>query len=328
MRAASYQRRGPVDQVITVGEIADPVPGPGEVRVAIAVSGVNPTDWKSCEGESPMVAAHQVPNQDGAGLIESVGPGVDPGRIGQRVWLFHAAQGRAWGTAAQFSVVPSEQAVLLPASVTFEQAAGIGIPAITAHGALFADGPIWGKTVLVAGGAGAVGHAAIELAVRAGARVITTVSGPEKAALAHAAGAHVVVNYRDADAVDQIRAAAPEGVDRIIELALGTNLDLDVAVLAPHGVVVTYGAEPTGDPTIPVRRLMTDNVTLRFALVYNYTAAQIDDAVTEISAALEAGSLTPLPALRFPLERTAEALAAVKADAVGKVLIDIDHSEG
>ena len=179
MRAASYTERGPIHDVIAVGDIDDPTPGPGEVRVAVAVAGVNPTDWKSCEGDSPMVAPRLVPMQDGAGVIESVGPGADSTRIGQRVWLFHAAQNRPWGAAAEFSVVPANQAVPLPDGIDFDQAAGIGIPAITAHGVLMSDGPIDGHTVLVAGGAGAVGHAAIELAVRAGARVISTVSSPD-----------------------------------------------------------------------------------------------------------------------------------------------------
>lgn len=323
MRAASYRRRGPVQDVVTVGEVDEPRPGPGEVRVAVAVSGVNPTDWKSAEGTAPLPHPLQVPNQDGAGVIESVGEGVDPVRVGQRVWLFHAAQDRPWGTAAELSVVPAGQAVPLPDSVSLDQGAGIGIPAITAHGVLTSDGPIAGRTVLVAGGAGAVGHAAIELAVRAGARVITTVSSAEKAELARAAGAHGVVNYRDPDAAAQVRSLAPDGVDRIVELALGTNLELDLAVIAPHGVIVTYGAEPGGDPVVPVRRLMTDNLTLRFALVYHFTERQIEDAVREICDALEAGDLSPLPAVRFPLDRTADALAAVKAGAVGKVLVDI-----
>ena len=325
MRAASYTERGPIHDVIAVGDIDDPTPGPGEVRVAVAVAGVNPTDWKSCEGDSPMVAPRLVPMQDGAGVIESVGPGVDSTRIGQRVWLFHAAQNRPWGTAAEFSVVPANQAVPLPDGIDFDQAAGIGIPAITAHGVLMSDGPIDGHTVLVAGGAGAVGHAAIELAVRAGARVISTVSSPEKAILATAAGAHAVVNYRDADASDQIRTFTPEGVDRIVEVSLGVNKELDLAVIAPHGVIVTYATEPQGDPIIPVWRLMMTNLTLRFALVYTYTPQQIDDALREITAALMAGELTPLPPVRFPLERTADALAAVKAGAVGKVLIDINN---
>jgi len=324
MRAAWYSTKGSSHEVLTVGELPDPEPGPGQVRVRVSVSGVNPTDWKSRTSATPMVGPNQVPNQDGAGVIEAVGAGIDPGRVGERVWLFHAANDSVHGTAAEFSLVPADQAVPLPDSADFDLGASLGIPFITAHGCLYSDGPIAGRTILVAGGAGAVGHAAIQLALRGGARVITTVSSPEKAAIARTAGDVTIVNYRNADAVEQIRAAAPNGVDRIIEVALTTNLDLDIAVLAPHGVVVTYATEPAGDPVVPVRSFMWPNLTLRFALVYTFTDAQIAAALADITAAVDEGALVTLPLHRFPLDRIADAHDAVEAGAVGKVLVDVE----
>jgi NADPH2:quinone reductase len=211
--------------------------------------------------------------------------------------------------------------VLLPPSASLELGACLGVPALTAHRCLFADGPVAGKNVLVAGGAGAVGHFAIELAKFFGARVVTTVSGPEKAELARQAGADEVVNYRDADAADQLRAFAPT-FDRIVELALGANLELDLAVSGPYTHIVDYAAEPT-DPVLPVRKCMNANVTLRFILLYALPAEAIDQAVTDISATLAAGALTELPVTRLPLDQIAAAHEAVEAGTIGKVLIEI-----
>src|SRR5579863_4193402 len=247
MRAALYRRTGPAAEVLSVEELDRPQPGPGEVLVRVRASGINPTDYKVRAGLTPRpIDGFQVPHQDGAGIIEAVGAGVDPGRVGQRVWLWLAAAGRRWGTAAEWTVVPAEQAVALPGGASDELGASLGVPAMTAHWCVFADGPVSGKTVLVAGGAGAVGHFAIELAARGGARVVATASGPEKAELARKAGAAHVVNYRDADAAGQIRAAAGQS-DRVIEVALGANLALDLAVAKPGSMIVTYAAEPA-DP--------------------------------------------------------------------------------
>jgi NADPH2:quinone reductase len=189
---------------------------------------------------------------------------------------------------------------------------------MTAHFCLFADGPIAGKTVLVAGGAGAVGHFAIELAKRAGARVIATVSGPEKATLAEQAGADLVVNYRSADAASQVRAFGP--VDRVVEVALGANLQLDLAVAHPGTVVVTYAAEAS-DPVLPVRACMTANLVLRFVLLYGLPAAALDAAAADITAALVAGELTELPVHRFPLTDVVSAHEAAENGATGKVIV-------
>src|SRR5262245_12642184 len=294
MRAALFDRHGPAREVLRVEDLGRPEPGPGEVRVKVELSGINPTDWKSRSGATPRpMVGFQIPHHDGAGVIDAVGQGVDPGRIGQRVWLWQAAHGRRWGTAAEWTVVPERQAVPLPDGASAELGASLGVPAMTAHRCLFADGPVDGKTVLVAGGAGAVGHYAVELAKRAGARVITTVSGPEKAELARQAGAEHVVNYRDPDAVGQIKAIA-ERVDRVVEVAIGANLALDLALAGPGTVIVTYAAEPA-DPVLPVRACMTANVVLRFILLYGVPAEALDQAAADVSAALAAGALTELP---------------------------------
>jgi NADPH:quinone reductase len=322
MKAALFERHGPASDVLRVAEIETPEPGPGEVRVRMKLSGINPTDWKSRSGATPRpIDDFQIPHLDGTGVIDAVGPGVDAGRVGQRVWTWMAAAGRRWGTAAQWSVLPSRQAVPLPDGASDELGACLGVPAMTAHRCLAADGSVSGKDVLVAGGAGAVGHFAIELAKFFGARVATTVSGPQKAELARKAGADLVVNYRDAAATDQLRAFAPT-MDRIVELALGANLDLDLAVSGSSTHIVDYAAEPS-DPVLPVRKCMTANVTLRFILLYGVPAEAMDQAVTDISAALVAGALTELPVTRFPLDQIAAAQDAVEAGAVGKVLLEI-----
>jgi len=320
VRAASYDRYGPAAEVLEVRDVERPAPGPGEVLVKVALSGVNPTDWKSRSGATPRpIDGFQIPHHDGAGVIEAVGDGVDPARAGQRVWLWLAAAGRRWGTAAEWSVVPQDQAVPLPDGASLELGASLGVPAMTAHWCVFADGPVTGKTVLVAGGAGAVGHFAIELAARAGARVIATASGPEKAELARKAGAAHVINYRDADAADQIRAAAGP-TDRVIEVALGANLALDLAVAKPGSMIVTYAAEPA-DPVLPVRACMTANVTLRFILLYGVPRAALRQAAADITAALTEGALTELPVHRFALADIVAAQEACEAGALGKVLV-------
>ena len=320
MRAASYDRYGPAAEVLTVREVDRPAPGAGEVLVKVACSGVNPTDWKSRSGATPRpIDGFQIPHHDGAGVIEAVGDGVDPARTGQRVWLWLAAAGRRWGTAAEWTVVPQDQAVPLPDGASLELGASLGVPAMTAHWCLFADGPVSGKTVLVAGGAGAVGHYAIELAVRAGAHVVATASGPEKAELARNAGAAHVVNYRDPDAADQIRAAAGQ-VDRIIELALGANLALDLAVIKPGSMIVTYAAEPA-DPVLPVRAFMTANVTVRFVLLYGVPRAALRQAAEDVTSALSDGALTELPVHRFGLADIIAAQEAAEAGPLGKVLV-------
>lgn len=322
MRAARYDRTGPARQVLSVQDVERPDPGPGEVRVKVAVSGVNPTDWKTRAGvTSAGPDGWQIPHHDGAGEIDAVGPGVDGSRVGQRVWVWFAAAGRRWGTAAQWTVVPEDRAVAMPEAVTFELGASLGVPAMTAYHCLFADGPLDGAHVLVAGGAGAVGHFAIELAKHAGARVAATVSGEEKAELARRAGADLVVNYKADGAADELRRFSPT-VDRVVELALGANLDLDLAVAGPGTVICNYANEAS-DPTLPVRRCMVANVRLRFVLLYGVPPQALAAAAAGVGAALADGALSELPVRRFPLDQVAAAHDAVEAGAVGKVLVDI-----
>lgn len=322
MRAAFYQTFGDAEDVLEVGERPTPMPGPGEVQVRVTVSAVNPTDWKARRGSRPAVFPWVIPNQDGAGVITSVGEGVDDSRIGTRVWVFFAAAGRQYGTAAEYTVVPEHRAVSLPDDTSFELGASMGVPAMTAHRALFWDGPIDGARVLVHGGAGAVGHFAIELAKDAGATVFTTVSTPEKAAMAAAAGADVVVNYRTEDVVERIRARAPRGVDRIVEVALGANLAVDTAVLAPHGTVVTYARDAV-EPALDVMPLMFGNQTLRFMMLYDIGEPAVSAAVAHLTDALRRGVLTELPAHRFTLDDIVAAHQACESGVTGKVLIDL-----
>jgi NADPH2:quinone reductase len=318
MRAAVYKRTGPAAEVIEISDVETPEPGPSEVRVRIAFSGVNPTDWKSRAGGD--VEDWQIPNQDGSGVIDAVGDGVDPARTGERVWVFFAALERRWGTAAEYTVVPAERAVPLPDNASFELGASLGIPAMTAHRCLLADGPVEGKTVLVAGGAGAVGRCAIEVARWAGAaRIVATVSSDEKAQIARDAGADETVDYKADDAVTRVKDL---GADRIVELSLGHNLELDLAGAAPHCAIVSYANEGP-NPELEVRRLMRPNIVLRFVLVYTMPDEAFPPAVADITQMLRDGALTEPPLQRFPLEETAAAHDAVEHGAVGKVLIEL-----
>jgi NADPH2:quinone reductase len=338
VRAIVYSEAGG-PEVLRLVDRPEPTPGPGEVRVRMHVSGVNPTDWKARERGPSWAAAgvgEVVPNQDGAGVIDAVGAGVSESRVGRRVWLWEAAWQRAEGTAQELVTLPSAQAVNLPDAASFELGATLGIPALTAHRCLTVSekgpseltrGALAGVTILVAGGAGAVGHAAIQLGRWTGARVIATASNEEKAELALRAGAERVVNYRDERAADEIRALAEDGVDLVVEVAPAVNAALDAAILAPNGTVAVYAVD--GGAELPLAwPLMQRNVAYRFVLVYTVPAEAKARAVANVSAAvadaaLPVGEEAGLPLHRFPLERTADAHAAVAAGAVGKVLIEI-----
>jgi NADPH2:quinone reductase len=321
MRAAVYRRTGDAADVLSIEEIETPAPGPGQVRVRVSLSGVNPTDWKTRSGltGSPP-SGLQVPHHDGAGVVDAVGAGVTDRSVGQRVWCYLAAAGNPYGTAAEYCVVPAERTVPLPDGASDELGACLGVPALTAAHCLGGrPGDLAEATVLVAGGAGAVGHFAIELAKHAGARVLATVSTEEKAALARAAGADLVFSYREPGAVERIRSAASR-VDRIVEVALGANLDLDLAVSGYGTVIVVYASEAS-DPVVPTRRCMNANATLRYVLLYGVPAEEIAQAAAWTSAALAQGALSALPIHRFPLEEVAAAQDAVEAGALGKVVV-------
>jgi NADPH2:quinone reductase len=338
MKAVSYSSTGDSD-VLTLGEREEPHPGPGEVRVRIHVSGVNPTDWKARRGSGPAeLPRPQVPNQDGAGVVDEVGDGVTAFRAGDRVWVWDAAYLRPDGTAQELVVLPENLVVALPDDVSFDEGASFGIPALTAHRALtsyehapaeLSPGSLEGRTVLVAGGAGAVGHAAIQLAVWAGATVIATVSSHEKAELARAAGAHHVVNYTDPDTAEAIGALAPRGVDIVVEVNVIANAALDVKVAGRNATIASYADAPgAGEVTIPVRPSMSKNLRWQFVLTYTVAPENKEAAVRAVAAAAADGALRVgeehgLPITRFPLDQTAAAHDAVEDGIVGKVLIDV-----
>src|SRR5829696_8604843 len=336
MKAVVYTRNGDPD-VLELVDREVPEPGPGEVRVRVAVSGVNPTDWKSRAGSSgPPAAGWQVPHQDGAGTVDAVGTGVDPVLVGERVWIWEAGWRRPWGTAAEYTVVPARQTVLLPAGASFELGAALGIPFLTAHRCLTAGeampdrldpGALTGRTVLVQGGAGAVGNAAIQLGRWADATVIATVSSPAKAQLAAAAGAVHVIDYRTQDVAAEVRKIAPNGVDAIAEVS-AANTRTDVAVIGSGGCVAVYADSGGGELRLPVRPLMVQNARWQFVLVYTEPAAAKAAAVEDVNAAVADGAVrvgpdAGLPLHRYPLEAAAEAQAAVAGGAVGKVLVDL-----
>jgi NADPH2:quinone reductase len=326
MYAAWYERNGSADDVLTVGEMDDPQVGSGEVRVRVYASGVNPSDVKRRGGSpSKMAFPRVVPQSDGAGIIDAVGEGVPGERLGERVWLWNAQFGRPFGTAAQYVALPSEQAVHLPDNVDFAAGACLGIPALTAHYGLFADGPISGQTVLISGGSGAVGNAAVQLAKWGGATVITTVSSSNKAEVARDAGADHVLNYKEEDVQARIKdSTGGKGVDRIVEVAFGPNLSLDLTVLKQSGVLVTYGSDAEREPRIPFGTLLSNDITVRFILVYLLKGQLRRQGIEDVNASLTAGKLKPLVAQHYPLEQIKAAHKAVESgQVVGNVVVDI-----
>ncbi|WP_409329521.1 NADPH:quinone reductase [Trujillonella humicola] len=335
MRAITYRENGG-PEVLRLTDRPTPEPGPGEVLVRLALSGVNPTDWKARQG-TPPAAGEQVPGQDGAGTVEAVGRGVDPAVVGQRVWVWEAAWQRPHGTAAEYTVVPLRQAVLLGAGTPFEVGAALGIPFLTAHRCLtlgesvpdrLGPGALTGRTVLVQGGAGAVGNAAIQLARWADATVVATVSSPRKAQLAAAAGASHVVDYRQQDVAAVVREIVPRGVDVIVEVSAARNAAVDARVIGMHGAVAMYADDGGAEVTIPVRAQMGPNARWNFVLVYTEPARAKVLGVEDVTAAVLDGAVrvgedAGLPLHVYPLERTAEAHRAVAEGAVGKVLVDV-----
>lgn len=325
MRAAWYETNGPAAEVLRVGEMPVPEPGPGEVRVRVVASGLNPTDVKSRAGSRPMGFPRVVPHQDGAGVIDAVGPGVPAARVGERVWMFIVQFQRPWGTAAEFTVVPAKLAVTLPRATGFAEGACLGIPAVTAHRCLFADGPVAGQTVLVTGGAGAVGHYAVQLAKWGGARVIATVSSPEKAARAAAAGADHTVNYRTGDPAAEILAlTGGAGVDRIVDVDFGGNLATSLKVVKVNGTIAAYASMGDAEPKLPFYALMTRNVTVRPVLIYTMPERAKDEAAADVVRLVEAGRLQHQIGARFPLARIVEAHEAQESgQVIGNIVVDV-----
>jgi NADPH:quinone reductase len=338
MKSVVYSRTGD-PSVLRLVDRDVTEPGAGEVRVRVVVSGVNPTDWKSRlgSGDGAPPFPEVIPNHDGAGVIDAIGEGVLDLAVGDRVWVYLAGHQRPTGTAQEYTNLPADRVVRLPADTTFDIGASLGVPAMTAHRALTVSedglgrlypGALSGKVVLVAGGAGAVGHAAIQLARWAGATVVTTVSIAAKAALATSAGANHVINYREVDAAGAIRNVVPAGVDLVVEVAAAANSQLNIDVVKPRGSIAIYGNDGGGEFTLAVRQNMIKNVRYQFVLLYTVGQAALAAAVEDITLALVDGVLAVgenagLPIHRFPLANTADAHQAVQDGAVGKVLIDV-----
>jgi NADPH2:quinone reductase len=324
MRAAWYEKSGPALEVLKLGELPDPVPGPGEVRVRLHASAVNPSDVKARAGGRKIMWERIVPNSDGAGIIDRVGPGVEASRIGERAWVYNAQWERPGGTSAQYVALPAALAVPLADRLSFEQGACLGIPAMTAHRCLFAEGPIAGKTVLVTGGAGVVAHYAIQLAKWAGARVVTTVSSPAKAAHARAAGADVIVDYRTENVVERIRATV-DGVDHVVDVDFGGNLPITAQILRPNGVVASYASMGEPKPAFPYYDLFRLNPVIRPVLVYTMSDAAKAAAHADIARWLQETKPVFAIAERFPLAEVAKAHLAVERGAkIGHVILTID----
>ena len=324
MKAVWYEQNGGAD-ILEYGDMPDPQPGPGEVRVRVVTSGVNPSDWKRRQGLTNKIEFPRViPNQDGAGIIDTVGSGVDQSRVGERVWLFESQFKRPFGTGAEYTVQPSSHAIRLPDNTDFSAAAGLGVPAMTAHRCVFADGPISGKTLLVPGGAGAVGHYAIQQAKLGGATVISTVSSEEKGQIALAAGADHIVNYREGGTVEKILSlTGGDGVDHIVEVDLAANFPVSRQILKSSGVLAVYAAGVSPAPSIPLQFDST-NVTLRMVLVYDMPEAAKDAAVADITTWLESEKLIPFAGPHFSLKQLKDAHLAVEHGAVGKVVVDVN----
>ena len=332
MKAAWYERQGPPASVLVVGEMTTPEPGTGEVRIRVAASGINPGDVKKRQDAFGvgMPFPRVVPHSDGAGVIEAVGSGVSAARVGERVWCFGAQSYRPFGTAAEYVVVPAEQAIPLPDRVSFEQGACLGIPGITAHRAVHAAGAVGGRVVLVQGGAGAVGQCAVGLARHAGALVIATVSSERDVAVAQRAGAHhaVVTGGRGADEVAElVRSHAPGGVDHVVEVAFDANVAADERLLKLGGSIASYA---TGNPapSIPFWPLVFKNLRLYFLGSDDFPAEAKAAAARALNEALEGEWPGFEVEARFPLGRIAEAHAAIEGRKVsGRVLLSIRGEE-
>ena len=326
MKAVWYERSGPAPEVLTCGEMPTPVAGPGEVRVRLEASGVNPADVGRRGGsyralEYPRV----IPNSDGAGIVDQVGAGVTRLRPGQRVWLFNGQRnGRAFGTAAEYIALAEHLVTPLPDQLSFAAGATLGIPGMTAWCGLFGDGPIAGQTVLVTGGAGAVGHYAVQFAKWGGARVIATVSSAAKAEQAQRAGADLVVNYKTEDVVARVMAFTRErGVDRVVDVDFGGNIAVTLKAMAINSTIAVYATNGNRTPVVPMRELMEKCIAVRALVLFALPPRLLAAAQADISKWLAAGPRLHNVAAQFALADTALAhLAVEKGDKLGTVIVD------
>ena len=326
MKAAWYENIGAAAEVLQVGETSDPTPNVGEVLVEIKSSVLNPSDVKTRAGaRGELQFPKVIPHSDGGGVITAVGEGIDEKRIGERVWIWNGAFGRACGTCAEMIALPSEQAVSLPEGTSFEAAACMGIPASTAYYGMLCDGSVENQTVLVTGGAGAVGYYGIQLAKWSGASVITTVSGDEKAAVANDAGADLIINYRDEDVVAAINDFTNgEGVDRILEVEFGGNLETSKQIIKPNGTIASYGSVASMEPTLPFYDLMFKGVKLNTYLIYIVSEADRNMITDGINDALNDQALNHMIAESYELDDIVDAHLSMESNTVvGNIVINL-----
>ena len=328
MRAAYYEKTGDAAEVLQIGDIARSEPGPGEVLVRIHASGINPSDTKKRMGRMPAPATYPrvVPHSDGAGVIEAVGPGVSVDRVGQRVWLWNAQWHRAFGTAAEYCALPAEQAVALPDHTGFAEAACLGIPAQTAWTAVMDGRPGPGRCVLVHGGAGSVGALAIQIAHHVGARVISTVSTPEKAQIARDAGADETIDYREGNAAEAVLDLTDgKGVDHIVDVDFGANHAVNAACIAVNGSIAAFSAPSAPMFEMGYYAFAMRAARVRFVQVYLLDPTERAAAIESITGLLQQRVLTSMIAQTFPLERIADAHVAQESGAfVGNIVLDLN----
>jgi NADPH2:quinone reductase len=326
MQAVWYERTGAAPAVLTYGEMPTPVAGPGEVRIRLHASGVNPADVGRRAGSyRAMEFSRVIPNSDGAGIVDQLGDGVTRLRIGQRVWLYNGQRnGRAFGTAAEAISLAEQLVTPLPDEVSFAAGATLGIPCMTAWCGLFGDGPVAGQTVLVTGGAGAVGHYAVQLAKWGGARVIATVSSPPKAEQARRAGADLVIDYKNEDVVARAMAfTGARGVDRAVEVDFGGNIATTLKLMAINSTIAVYATNGNRSPVVPMRELMEKCIALRTLVLFALPPALLAAAQADISKWLASGKRIHNIAAQFALPQTAQAhLAVEKGDKLGTVIVD------
>jgi NADPH2:quinone reductase len=326
VKAVWYERTGVASDVLTFGDMPTPEAGPGEVRVRLEASGVNPSDaGRRAGSHSPMQYPRVITNSDGAGIVDQVGDGVTRLKVGQRVWLFNGQRnGRAFGTAAQYIALAEHLVTPLPDDLTFAQGATLGIPCMTAWCCLFGDGTIAGQTVLVTGGAGAVGHYAVQLAKGGGARVIATVSSPAKAEQARLAGADLVINYKTEDVIaGTLEFTGGRGIDRVVDVDFGGNLATTLKLMALNSTIAIYATNGNRNPVVPIRELMDKCIALRALVLPAQLPALLAAAQVDISKWLAAGKRIHNVAAQFPLSETARAhLAVEKGDKLGTVIVD------
>lgn len=327
MRAAFYESFGMAADVLRVGDLDKPAPATGEVLVRLHASGINPSDVKKRAGSFPdlLVEGHVIPNSDGAGVIEAVGDGVSERRIGERVWVYQAQYARRFGTAAEYVAVPTQRAPVLPAEASFEVGACLGIPVMTAHRCVFCDGDVRGQSILITGGAGRVGHYAIQWASQAGAHVIASASNDADTKACEAAGAAAVVNHRgDNFARDVLLANHGDRVDRIIEVEFGANLPVALDVLRTSGTIATYSSTQLPEPTLPFFRMMYLDATVRFIIVYAMPESAKARAIADIDRALRSDALVHRLAETLPLAEIARGNEMVEAGALrGGVILQM-----